>query len=66
MIDRFATTIAGSTGGLPINTLSIRTFVCNGGPVFSRVCGAVTRRVHQAGCSRQTIYEHARQLEHRL
>jgi hypothetical protein len=28
--------------------------------------GAVTQRAHQAGCSRQTVYDHARQLVRRL
>ena len=28
--------------------------------------GAVTRQAQQAGCSRQTVYEHARQIERRL
>jgi hypothetical protein len=28
--------------------------------------GAVTERAHQAGCSRQTVYDHARQLVQRL
>src|SRR3954451_14008135 len=49
-----------------MNTLSIRTWVCNAGAVFPGSYGAVTRRAQQAGCSRQTVYEHARQVEQRL
>ena len=49
-----------------MNTLSIRTFVRNAAAVFSGRYGAVTRQAQQAGCSRQTVYEHARQIEWRL
>jgi len=49
-----------------MNTLSIRTWVCNAAAVFSGCYGAVTRQAQQAGCSRQTVYEHARQIEQRL
>ncbi len=49
-----------------MNTLSIRSFVRNAAAVFSGRYGAVTRRAQQAGCSRQTVYEHARQIERRL
>jgi hypothetical protein len=48
-----------------MNTLSVRTFVRNAA-AFSGVYGAVTRRAEQAGCSRQTVYDHARQIERRL
>jgi hypothetical protein len=47
-------------------TLSIRDAVCNAAAVFSGFYGSVTRRAQQAGCSRQTVYEHARQVEQRL
>jgi hypothetical protein len=47
-------------------TLSIRTIVRNAAAVFSGVYGSVTRRAQQAGCSRQTVYDHARQVEQRL
>src|SRR5271170_6590940 len=47
-------------------TLSIRTIVRNAAAVFSGVYGSVTRRAQQAGCSRQTVYDHARQVERRL
>jgi hypothetical protein len=49
-----------------MNTLSIRTWVCNASAVFSGAYGAVTRRAQQAQCSRQTLYQHARQIEQRL
>jgi hypothetical protein len=49
-----------------MNTLSIRTIVRNAAAVFSGCYGAVTRQAQQAGCSRQTVYEHARQIERRL
>jgi hypothetical protein len=49
-----------------MNTLSIRTVVRNAAAVFSGCYGAVTRQAQQAGCSRQTVYEHARQIERRL
>jgi hypothetical protein len=47
-------------------TLSIRDVVRNAAAVFSGAYGAVTGRAQQAGCSRQTVYEHARQVEQRL
>src|SRR4051812_13536568 len=47
-------------------TLSLRTWVCNAAAVFAGGYGAVTRQAQQAGCSRQTVYEHARQIEQRL
>jgi hypothetical protein len=48
-----------------MNTLSIRTLVRNAASVFSGAYGAVTRRAEEAGCSRQTVYEHARRIERR-
>lgn len=47
-------------------TLPIRTWVCNAAAVFTGRYGAVTRQAEQAGCSRQTVYEHARRVERRL
>src|SRR3954454_11328881 len=47
-------------------TLSLRPLVCNAAAVFSGCYGAVTRRAEQAGCSRQTLYHHARQVQQRL
>jgi hypothetical protein len=49
-----------------MDTLSLRIWVRNAAAVFSGCYGAVTRRAEQAGCSRQTVYEHARQIERRL
>src|SRR3954469_13557693 len=47
-------------------TLSLRTVVRNAAAVFSGCYGAVTRQAEQAGCSRQTVYDHARRVEQRL
>lgn len=49
-----------------MDTLSLRTWVRNAAAVFSGCYGAVTRQAEQAGCSRQTVYDHARQVEQRL
>jgi hypothetical protein len=49
-----------------MTTLSLRTWVCNAAAVFAGCYGAVTRQAQQAGCRRQTVYEHARQIERRL
>jgi hypothetical protein len=49
-----------------MTTLSLRTLVRNAAAVFSGCYGAVTRQAEQAGCSRQTVYDHARQVERRL
>jgi hypothetical protein len=49
-----------------VTTLSLRSFVRNAAAVFSGCYGAVTHRAEQAGCSRQTLYEHARRIERRL
>lgn len=49
-----------------MTTLSLRTWVRNAAAVFSGVYGAVSRQAQEAGCSRQTVYQHARQIEHRL
>lgn len=49
-----------------MTTLSLRTAVRNAAAVFSGCYGTVTRRAQQAGCSRQTVYDHARQIERRL
>lgn len=49
-----------------MNTLSLRTLVRNAAAVFSKSYGAVTRQAEQAGCSRQTVYDHSRQVEKRL
>jgi hypothetical protein len=47
-------------------TLSIRSLVGNAAAVFSKSYGAVTRRAEELGCSRQTLYDHARRVERRL
>jgi hypothetical protein len=49
-----------------LSTLSIRDVVRNAAAVFAGVYGAVTRQARQAGCSRQSVYDHARQVEQRL
>jgi hypothetical protein len=49
-----------------MSTLPLRTWVRNAAAVFSGAYGAVTRQAEQVGCSRQTVYEHARQVERRL
>jgi hypothetical protein len=49
-----------------MNTRSLRTWVRNAAAVFSGCYGAVTRQAEQVGCSRQTVYDHARRIEQRL
>ena len=63
MIDWFKTTIASTWRASPMTTRSLRTWVRNAAAVFSGCYGAVTRQAEQAGCSRQTVYDHARQVE---
>ncbi len=46
--------------------LPVRTWILNAAAAFSGSYGAVTRQAEQAGCSRQTVYEHARKVQHRL
>ena len=46
--------------------LPIRTWILNAAAVFSGRPGAVTRQAEQAGCSRQTVYQHAYKLRQRL
>src|SRR6185295_8930775 len=46
--------------------LPLRTWICNAAAVFSGQRGAVTEQAQHAGCSRQTVYVQARQLEARL
>ena len=41
--------------------LPVRTWILNAAAVFSGRHGAVTRQAEQAGCSRQTVYQHAQQ-----
>jgi hypothetical protein len=49
-----------------LNKLSLRTLIRNAAAVFSGCYGAVARQARQAGCSRQTVYDNARQIEQRL
>jgi hypothetical protein len=46
--------------------LPVRTWILNAAAVFSGQHGAITRQADQAGCSRQTVYQHAHKLEQRL
>lgn len=46
--------------------LSLRTWIRNAAAVFSGHHGDVTRQAEQSGCSRQTVYQHARKVERRL
>src|SRR5262249_2682722 len=46
--------------------LPVRTWILNAAAVFSGRHGAVTRQAEQAGCSRQTVYQHAHKLEQQL
>jgi hypothetical protein len=66
VVDWFTTKFASNPEGLPMATLSLRTLVRNAAAVFSGCYGEVTRRAEQAGCSRQTIYDHARRVEQRF
>ena len=49
-----------------MTTLPFPTWISNAAAVFSKAYGAVTGQARQAQCSRQTVYQHARQLEQRL
>jgi hypothetical protein len=46
--------------------LPVRTWILNAAAVVSRRHGAVTQQAEQSGCSRETVYEHARKIEQRL
>ena len=46
--------------------LSPRVWILNAAAVFSGQHGAVTQQAEQAGCSRETVSEHARKVEQRL
>src|SRR5579864_8596025 len=50
----------------PMFKLPVRTGILNAAAFFSGRHGAVTRQAEQAGCSRQTVYQHAHKLEQRL
>ena len=49
-----------------MTTRPLSTWIGNAAAVFSKVYGAVTHQAQQAGCSRQTVYQHAREVEHQL
>ena len=49
-----------------MTTQPLSTWIGNAAAVFSKVYGAVTHQTQQVGCSRQAVYQHARQLEQRL
>jgi hypothetical protein len=66
VVDWITTKFTSHTEDLPINTPSLRDLVRNAAAVFSGSYGAVTRQAEQAGCSRQTVYDHARRIEQRL
>jgi len=46
--------------------LSPRVWILNAAAVFSGRHGAVTQQAERSGCSRETVYQHARKLERRL
>jgi hypothetical protein len=46
--------------------LSPRTWILNAAAVFAGRRGAVAGRAELSGCSRETVYEHARKVEQRL
>lgn len=46
--------------------LPLPTWILNAAAVVSGRHGAVTRQAEQAGCSRETVYEHAAKVQQRL
>ena len=50
----------------PMLKLSLRTWIRNAAAALSGQRGAVQQQADQAGCSRQTVYDHARKVEQRL
>jgi hypothetical protein len=46
--------------------LSPRAWILNAAAVFSGQRGAVTQQAELSGCSRETVYQHARKVERRL
>jgi hypothetical protein len=46
--------------------LPLRTWILNAAAVLSGQHGAVTRQAEQSRCSRETVYEHASKVQHRL
>jgi hypothetical protein len=46
--------------------LSPRAWILNAAAVFSGQRGAVSQQAERSGCSRETVYQHARKVERRL
>jgi hypothetical protein len=46
--------------------LPVRTWIVNAAAVFSGQHGSVTEQAQNSGCSRETVYEHARKVEERV
>lgn len=46
--------------------LPLRTWIRNAAAAFGQQRGAVKQQAEQVGCSRQTVYDHARKVEQRL
>src|SRR5271156_1962613 len=51
---------------VPMIKLAIPSWLRNAGAALSGQHGAVTEQAQRAGCSRQTVYNHAEQLVERL
>jgi transposase-like protein len=51
---------------VPVVKLPIATFLRNAASAWIGRRGAVTEQARQAGCSRQTVYDHAQQLRQRV
>jgi hypothetical protein len=49
-----------------MSKLPVRTWILNAAAVLSGQHGDVTRQAEQAGCSRETVYQHARKITSRL
>jgi AcrR family transcriptional regulator len=49
-----------------MSKLPLRTWILNAAAVLSGRHGTVTQQAREAGCSRETVYEHARKVEQRL
>src|SRR5580698_9053718 len=49
-----------------MSTFSIVTWIRNAAAVVAKKRGLVTEQAEQAGCSRQTVYDHGRKVPERL
>jgi hypothetical protein len=49
-----------------MSKLPVRTWILNAAAVLSGQHGAVARQAEQSECSRETVYQHARKVAHRL